>query len=100
MILDEETKQRIFENTRDAAYQIIEKKGATYYAIALALDRICAAILGDEGAVLNVSTLLEDYYGISDVYLGVPCIVDRQGVREVMHIDLTRRTTTVTPLCK
>ncbi len=88
LILDEETKQRIFENTRDAAYQIIEKKGATYYAIALALDRICAAILGDEGAVLNVSTLLEDYYGISDVYLGVPCIVDRQGVREVMHIDL------------
>jgi len=87
--LDGEEKETIFANTRDAAYQIINAKGATYYAIALALDRICTAILGDEGAVLNVSTLLHQYHGVSDVYLGVPCIVDRQGVREVMPIRLT-----------
>lgn len=87
--LEESVKADIFANTRDAAYQIIEAKGATYYAIALALDRICTAILRDEGAVLNVSTLLEDYHGVTDVYLGVPCIVDRSGVREVLTIALS-----------
>ncbi|MFC5448640.1 L-lactate dehydrogenase [Paenibacillus aestuarii] len=87
--LSDEDKDHIFTNTRDAAYEIISAKGATYYAIALALDRICTAILRDEGAVLNVSTLLEDYHGISDVYLGVPCIVDRGGVREVLKLDLS-----------
>ncbi|MGG1553916.1 L-lactate dehydrogenase [Paenibacillus ferrarius] len=86
---DEETKDKIFTNTRDAAYEIISAKGATYYAIALALDRICTAILRDEGAVLNVSTLLQDYHGVSNVYLGVPCIVDRSGVREVLKLELS-----------
>lgn len=86
--LSEEEKQDIFLHTRDAAYEIISAKGATYYAIALALDRICTAILRNEAAVLNVSTLLDNYHGISDVYLGVPCIVDRNGVREVMKLDI------------
>lgn len=87
--LNEEEKSDIFTNTRDAAYQIIKAKGSTYYAIALALDRICTAILRDEGAVLNVSTLLNDYHGVSDVYLGVPCIVDRSGVREIIKVNMT-----------
>jgi len=86
--LSDETKSEIFSNTRDAAYQIIEAKGATYYAIALALDRIVTAILRDESAVLNVATLLDNYHGVSDVFLGVPCIVDRQGVREVLDIRI------------
>jgi len=87
--ISDETKQEIFVNTRDAAYQIIEAKGATYYAIALALDRIVTAILRNESAVLNVSTLLSDYHGVSDVYLGVPCVVDRTGIREVLNISLS-----------
>jgi len=87
--LDEEKKDEIFTNTRDAAYQIIQAKGATYYAIAIALDRICTAILDDEGAVLNVSTLLNGYRNVSDVYLGVPCVVDRTGVRQVLQLTLT-----------
>lgn len=87
--LSDADREDVFVNTRDAAYQIIEAKGATYYAIALALDRICTAILSDEGAVLNVSTLLNDYHGVSDVYLGVPCIVDRGGVRQIMDITMT-----------
>jgi L-lactate dehydrogenase len=87
--LTEAERDEVFVNTRDAAYQIISAKGATYYAIALALDRICTAILDDEGAVLNVSTLLQDYHGVSDVYLGVPCVVDRTGIREVMDIPIT-----------
>ncbi|MGI2297534.1 L-lactate dehydrogenase [Paenibacillus sp. GXUN7292] len=87
--LSNEVKEELFVQTRDAAYEIIEAKGATYYAIALALDRICTAILQDEGAVLNVSTLLDNYYGVSDVYLGVPCVVDRSGIRKALEIKLT-----------
>ena len=88
-MLSEEEKQEIFVSTRDAAYKIIEAKGATYYAIALALDRICTAILKNEASVLNVSTLLTNYHGISDVYLGVPSVVDRTGVREALSLQLT-----------
>lgn len=88
ILLREEDKQEIFANTRDAAYRIIETKGATFYAIALALDRICTAILRNEASVLNVSTLLNDYHGINDVYLGVPCIVDHTGVREVLPLQI------------
>lgn len=87
--LSEDEKQELFVNTRDAAYRIIEAKGATYYAIALALDRICTAILKNESTVLNVSTLLTNYHGISEVYLGVPCIVDRSGVREILPLQIT-----------
>ncbi len=86
--LSEEDRQNIFAHTRDAAYEIIEAKGATYYAIALALDRICTAILRNEAAVLNVSTCLKDYHGVSDVFLGVPCVIDRTGVREVLKLNI------------
>lgn len=86
--LKDEDKSEIFTNTRDAAYQIINTKGATFYAIALALDRICTAILRNESAVLNVSTLVKDFNGISDIYLGVPCIIDASGVREVIPVQL------------
>jgi L-lactate dehydrogenase len=88
LILSEEDKEDLFVQTRDAAYRIIEAKGATYYAIALALDRIATAILRNEASVLNVSTLLTGYYGVSDVYLGVPCIVDRSGVRNVLPLRI------------
>ena len=89
--ITEEDKAEIFGNTKNAAAQIIEAKGATYYAIALALDRICTAILANEAAVLNVSTLLTDYHGISDVFIGVPCIVDRTGVREVLSLNISNQ---------
>ncbi len=89
MNLSAEDKEDVFIHTRDAAYEIIQAKGATYYAIALALDRICTAILRNESAVLNVSTLLNDYHGVSDVYLGVPCVVDRTGIREVLNLNIT-----------
>jgi len=84
----EEERESIFESTKNAAYEIINAKGATFYAIALALDRIIVSILKNEASVLNVSTLLHDYNGVSDVYLGVPCIVDKTGVREVLNLEL------------
>ncbi|MFD1774629.1 L-lactate dehydrogenase [Paenibacillus rhizophilus] len=85
----DETRQEIYENTKNAAYEIINAKGATSYAIGLALDRIVEAILSNEGAVLNVSTLLNNYNGVSDAFLGAPCIVDRSGVREVLQLPLS-----------
>jgi L-lactate dehydrogenase len=86
----EEEQHQLHEDTKNAAYGIIKAKGSTYYAIALALDRIVTAILRDEGAILNVSTLLEDFHGNNDVYLGVPCIVDRTGVREVIKVPMNQ----------
>ena len=91
ILLSEEEREEVFMNTRDAAYKIIEAKGATYYAIALALDRICTAIVKNEAAVLNVSTLLTDYFGLNDVYLGVPCVVDSTGVREKLALQINDR---------
>ncbi|MNC56929.1 L-lactate dehydrogenase 1 [compost metagenome] len=82
-------QEEIFQNTRDAAYEIISAKGATFYAIALALDRICAAILRNEQSVLTVSTLISGHYDLEEVYLGVPCIVDHSGVREILDLELS-----------
>ena len=90
-MLSDEEKDEIINNTKNAAYQIIKSKGATYYAIALALDRICTAILRNEAAILTVSAMLDKYHGISDVYLGVPCVIDRNGIREVLHIDINQQ---------
>ncbi len=88
--LSDAEREEVFTGARDAAYKIIETKGATYYAIAVAIDRICCAILKDEGSILAVSTLLDNYHGISDVYLGVPCIIDASGIREVLPLDLNK----------
>jgi len=80
---------KIFEQVRDAAYRIIEVKGATYYAIGLALVRIVESILRDENSVLPVSTLINGYYGIEDVCLSIPCIINRNGVERVLKLELS-----------
>ena len=79
----------IFESTRDAAYQIIERKGATYYAVAAGLVRIVEAILRDQSTVLSVSSLICDYYGIDDVYLSVPAVVGRGGIERTLRLALS-----------
>lgn len=86
--LSPEDQEEIYGNTKNAAYQIITKKGATFYAIALSLARICEAILGDQKSILPVSVYLEDYKGINDVCLGIPSIVGRNGVEEILDIPL------------
>lgn len=86
--LPEADKAAIYDETRTAAYQIIQKKGATYYAIALALARICEAILRDQRSVLPVTALLQDYHGISNVCLGIPCLIGREGIVEVVNLPL------------
>jgi L-lactate dehydrogenase len=81
--------RRIFESTRDAAYEIIERKGATFYAVAAGLVRIVEAILRDQSTVLSVSSLISDYYGIDDVYLSVPTVVGRTGIERTLRLGLS-----------
>ena len=73
----------IFEKVKNAAYQIIEAKGATNYSIALSLVKITRAIVRNENSILPVSTLITDYYGISDICISVPSRVNINGVRSV-----------------
>ena len=72
-----------------SAYKIIAGKGATNYAVALAGSRIIEAVLNDERRVLPVSSLLEDYLGISDVCMSVPSIVGRQGVSARLEVSMS-----------
>ncbi|GEK20649.1 L-lactate dehydrogenase [Cellulomonas xylanilytica] len=87
--LTEEVRERIAHEVVDSAYRIIEGKGATNYAVALAGSRIIEAVLKDEQRVLPVSSLLDDYYGISDVCLSVPAIVGTHGVGERLPVPLS-----------
>lgn len=80
--------QDIFLQVRDSAYKIIERKRETSYGIGLALVTITRAIINDENAILPVSSLIEDYLGMNDVYLSLPAVIDRQGVREVLKMEL------------
>jgi L-lactate dehydrogenase len=79
----------IFRQTRDAAYQIIQRKSATYYAIGSGLLRIAEAILRDQNTVLSISNLIEDYYGISGVCLSLPTIVDGGGAERYLRLELS-----------
>ncbi|WP_210365934.1 L-lactate dehydrogenase [Bacillus sp. REN3] len=78
----------IFKNVRDAAYHIIERKGATYYGIAMGLVRLTKAILQDENSILTVSAQLHGEYGHQDIYIGVPAVVNRNGIREIVELSL------------
>ncbi|PSH04972.1 MAG: L-lactate dehydrogenase [Acidobacteria bacterium] len=84
-----EQMEQIFAQTRDAAYQIIERKGATFYAIAAGMMRITEAILRDQSTVLSVSSLVKGHYGIDDVCLSLPTILHRGGVERVIHLELS-----------
>lgn len=86
-----ESLEEIFVNVRDAAYHIIERKGATYYGIGMSLVRITKAILNNENSILTVSSYLNGEYGHNDVYIGVPAIINRDGIREIIEIDLNEK---------
>ena len=85
---NEAALSRIFEEVRDSAYKIIERKGETSYGIGLALAQITQAILGDENTVLPVSVLVNNYLGINNVYLGLPAIINKLGVSGKLKIAL------------
>ena len=82
---------RIFEQVKNAAYEIIQRKGATSYAIGLAVTQIVQAILRDQNRVLTVSCLTSGMYGIEDVYLSLPAVVNRYGVNRIVQLSLSTK---------
>ena len=84
-----EEMEKITQEVRTAAYKIIEAKKATYYGIGMSLTRITRSILGNENSILTVSAKLQGEYGQNDVFVGVPCIVSRNGIGRILQLDLT-----------
>jgi L-lactate dehydrogenase len=79
---------KIALNVRDSAYEIISAKGATYYAIGMVLTRLTRAILFDENSIFTVSSYLRGEYNEKGIYIGVPAVVNRSGIRQVVQIKL------------
>ena len=84
----EKAMKEIAESVKNSAYEIIEKKGATYYGIAMSVRRICEAIVRDEKTILPISSLQHDNHGISDVAMSMPAIVGKNGVEGTVPINL------------
>ena len=87
---DQAALDRIFSQTRNAAYEIIRRKKATYYAIGLGLLSIVEAVLRDQHTVMTVSSPLSGQYGVSDIAISMPAIVGRRGVEEVLNLPLSK----------
>ena len=85
-----EDLEEIYVNVRDAAYHIIERKRATYYGIGMCTTRIVRAILNDENSVLPVSVYLDGQYGLHDIFTGMPAIINRNGIREVFDLNISK----------
>jgi len=86
----DEERNQIVEQVRDSAYHVIESKGATYYGVSMALERIASAILRDENSVLTVSLRADGHYGLRDVCLSLPAIVNHTGIEQVIDASLSR----------
>lgn len=84
-----EDLEKIHQDVINAAYEIINKKKATYYGIGMSLNRLVKAVLDDENSILTVSTYLKDgQYGQDDIYIGVPAIINSNGIRELVDLEL------------
>lgn len=80
---------KIEDETRHKAYEIINRKGATFYGVATALMRISKAILRDENAVLPVGAPLDGEYGLNDIFIGTPAVINANGIESVIEIPLS-----------
>lgn len=87
----EEAMHRIADDVKNSAYDIIEKKGATYYGIAMSVKRICECIMRDEKSILPISSMMHGEYGISDICLSMPTVVGREGVETRVPIQLNEQ---------
>jgi len=85
----DEERAGIFDEVRDSAYHVIESKGATYYGVSMALERITGAILRDENSVLTVSLRADGHYDLEGVCLSLPAVVNQTGVHRIITADLT-----------
>ena len=86
---NQDDMNRLFISVRDAAYEIIKRKGATSYAIGLGLLSIVEAILGNYRSVLSVSTVMMGQYGVKDICLSLPCVVGENGIEEVLTLNIS-----------
>lgn len=86
--LDAAARERIHQSVVSAGKEVIQRKGATFYAVSLSVARIIEAVLHDEKSVLTVSSYIEGYGDIADVCLSLPAVVGREGIREVLPIVL------------
>lgn len=84
-------KESIVERIKDSAYHIIEAKGFTNYAVGLALVKICSSILRGENSILTVSVLMDGEFGISDVCLSAPCIINSRGAGRILTTDIEEK---------
>ena len=87
----EEAMHRIADDVKNSAYDIIEKKGATYYGIGMSVKRICECIMRDEKSILPISSMMHGEYGISDICLSMPTVVGREGVETRVPIQLNEQ---------
>lgn len=86
-----ESMEQIYQNVRNCAYDIIERKGATYYGVAMAVGRIAESIVRDEHSVLPVSVHLQGEYGLHDICLSIPAVVGQNGIEKVLDIPLDEK---------
>ena len=84
----EESENKIYEEVKNSAYEIIQRKQATYYGIAMAVKRICECIIRNEQSILPVSSMMHGIYGMEDVVISMPAIVGKDGVEAVVPIEL------------
>lgn len=87
--ITEEVLETMYVNVRDAAYDIIDKKQATYYGIGMSTTRIVKAVLNNEQCVLPISAYQQGEYGVDDVFTGTPAIVGQEGVREIIALPIS-----------
>lgn len=83
--------KKIHDGVWKAAYEIIEKKKATYYGIGMALNRLIKAVLNDENAILTVSTYQNNEYGQEGIFIGVPAIINKNGVKDILRLNLNKK---------
>ena len=84
----EKNRKILSDEVKNSAYEIIERKGATYYGIALSVRRICECIVRDEHSILPVSSLIQGHFGLENICMGAPSLVGMNGVEEVLDIEL------------
>ncbi len=86
-----EDLDKIYLEVRDAAYEIINRKKATYYGIGLGLTKIVKTIMNNTNEILTVSTYLNNNYGQKDIYIGVPTVINSEGAREILELNLSEK---------
>jgi L-lactate dehydrogenase len=82
------TLSGIFNEVKNFAYKVIERKGETSYGVGLALTRITSAILKDENSILPVSSFIDNYYDVENVYMSIPAVLHKNGIRELLKLEL------------